>query len=195
MQVHIAHTSAQRALIRELRLRVNLEELKKVYLPENDEEQDLKSTLLFIEDKGQMIASLRCQFTFPAGQVLSKWGISFAGKHPKIAIVDRLVVLPEYRGGRAAYLLMLAIYRQALVEDAKLAFLECESHLLGLYKKFGFQAYREVDYSYGTRYQHFINPWDWPGLERAGSPFKIAYNAYMEEVNAFIRLSESTIRA
>ncbi len=194
MNIEIAKTREDISAIRELRDLINGKELGKAFLKETDQTMDETATLLCVKEQQQIIASLRCRFIPSSHTEMSKWGLHIPGPL-RVAIADRLVVAQAYRHSRAAYLLVTGIYRQALIEGAKLAFIECEKHLILLYQKLGFQVYRETKYIYGVRYQLFINPWDLEALEKANSPFLKAHTQYMEEVNSFVKQLQAANRA
>ncbi len=56
-------------------------------------------------------------------------------------VISRLLVDPAARGGRLGYRLFQAAYRQALEQGARVAFLNCEDHLIYYFSVLGFKAY------------------------------------------------------
>ncbi|MGR3810634.1 GNAT family N-acetyltransferase [Jiulongibacter sp. NS-SX5] len=191
MEVKIARSRQELQEVRDLRYAVNFKELKKNYLLEEAESKDEHAVHLMAVQQQKPLGCLRCRFTTSNTAVNYKWGISSTQENLTFAITDRLVILPEYRNSRAAYLLMMSIYKQALIHGAKIALIECEKHLVPMYKRLGFMPYREQTYAYGLRVQLYINPWDQLTLASLGSPFTRIYQEYMAELNAL----SLTIRA
>ncbi|MBK9225338.1 MAG: GNAT family N-acetyltransferase [Flavobacterium sp.] len=104
--------------MRQLRLKVNFEELGKDYLFDNQEEIDENATVLFVEKDDQVIGTVRCLFVNYSHEIEDYWGIGRPISRSKIGLTDRLAVLPQYRNSRAAYLLVTQIYKQALLEGS-----------------------------------------------------------------------------
>lgn len=186
MEIRIAQTATEFAAVRNLRFEINFHELGKDYLFENEEKIDQVSVILIAENEGEIVGTVRCQFCHYDKHKMAYWGLSFPSSRSKIALVDRLAVLPQFRNSRAAYHLVNQIYKQALLEGSYLALMECEHHLLPFYEHMGFKVFREVTHSYGPRYQLYINPWNASHLAAVRSPFLGEYNRYQEEVNEFI---------
>lgn len=164
---------------------VNHAELGKDFLIE-EETFDESVCTLYAEWEGKAVGCVRCFFEKPSAEDLSKRGLNVPEGFHKVALTDRLLIMPEFRQSRAVLHLVNEIYRQALLESTHLALMECEDHLLKFYKRMGFRPYRYVQYEYGGRYQLFINPWDINHLETVRSPFVTVYRQFMSEVYQFI---------
>lgn len=189
MIIKIAETQKELEKVVRLRYEVNTVELQKSFLPEGPELKDQNATQILAIKEGQLLGCLR--FSMPESEegLVGHWGIQSSQQNLKIAVTDRLAVLPEFRNSRVAYLLMMAVYRQALISDAKLALIETEERLLKMYQRLGFSAYREKHYEFGKRLQLFINPWDAHRLTELKSPFASAYQQYIDELNAFTQVA------
>ena len=186
MNVKIAKTEGELKAVRELRYQINFEELGKDYLFDNQEEVDNNATILFVEKEEHIVGTVRCNFVPFNKEIEDYWGLSMPIARSKIALSDRLAVLPAYRNSRATYSLVTQIYRQALLEGSQIALMECEDYLLPFYEHMGFKMFRQVIHSYGLRNQLFINPWNAKHLAQVRSPFLGEYNRYQEEVNHFL---------
>jgi hypothetical protein len=169
----------------EIMMAVNHAELGKNFLQE-EVAFDENVCTLYAEWEGKAVGCVRCHFEKPSAQELLKRGLNVPEGFHKVALTDRLLILPEFRQSRAVLYLVNEIYRQALLQSTHLALMECEDHLLKFYKRMGFRAYRYVNYDYGGRYQLFINPWDINHLETVRSPFVNVFKQFMSEVYDFI---------
>lgn len=185
MTIRTAKTRDEMDAIHSLRYMVNMQELGKAFLFNNDDKTDSHSVLLYAKRNELLVGSLRCNFLYYNKGINEYWGIKKPDFKSKIALVDRLVIHPVYRNTRVAYDLTTNIYKQALLKGSHIALIETEEHLIKMYTKIGFQVYREVKYSYGIRYQMFINPWDAEYLRKINSPFFNEYAAYIQKVNSF----------
>jgi GNAT superfamily N-acetyltransferase len=193
MRVNIAKTQAEYDVVRQLRLKVNYEELGKDYLFDNQEEIDENATVLFVEKDDEVIGTVRCLFVNYNQEIEDYWGLGRPISRSKIGLTDRLAVLPAFRNSRAAYQLVTQIYKQALLEGSHLALMECEDYLLPFYEHMGFRAFRQVVHSYGLRNQLYINPWNANHLAKVRSPFLGEYNRYQEEMNRFIMAQNQAV--
>ncbi|SOE19659.1 hypothetical protein SAMN06298216_0162 [Spirosomataceae bacterium TFI 002] len=171
--------------VQKLMFAVNHEELGKAFLQEEVEFNENVCTL-FVEWEGEPVGCVRCFFERPKICELAKRGINLDNEHTKVALTDRLLILPKFRKSKAVLYLVNEIYRQALLQSTHIALMECEDHLLKFYRRMGFIPYRYVNYDYGGRYQLYINPWDISHLERVRSPFVSVYQQFMREVAVFI---------
>lgn len=185
MKVIKVSTAAEWQKVQNLMHEINYEELGKAFLKE-EEDFNANVCTLYAEWEGEAVGCVRCFFEQPRICDLAKRGINVQNEHTKVALTDRLLILPKFRRSKAVMYLINEIYRQALLESTHIALMECEDHLLNFYKRMGFKAYRYVNYEYGGRYQLFINPWDVSHLEAVRSPFVSVYHQFMEEVNRFI---------
>ncbi|WP_304233153.1 GNAT family N-acetyltransferase [Jiulongibacter sediminis] len=186
MIIKIADSENELEEVIKLRYEVNTLELQKDFLPKGFEPKDRHAVQLLASQNEQLLGCLRYRMPDSSDDLTEEWGIRH---NLKIAITDRLAVLPKYRNSRVAYLLMLAVYKQALLSDAKLALIETEEHLLKMYRRLGFMPYREKQYAFGKRFQLFINPWDVKRLTELNSPFASVYEKYMQELNAFAQVA------
>lgn len=185
MHINAATTPEELDAIKSLRYMVNQEELQKKFLFKNEDSTDAQSVVLYAKRNEAIIGSLRCTFKFDNPEIRAYWATQKPNFKSKIALVDRLVIHPTYRKTRVAYDLTTHIYKKALLEGCHIALIETEEHLLKMYEKIGFKAYRKVSYQYGLRFQMFINPWDASYLHSIKSPFFQEYTNYIKMVNGF----------
>lgn len=185
MNVRKVSTVQEWTKVQELMATINQHELGKSFL-EEEAAFDENVCTLYVEWEGEPVGCVRCFFERPKICELAKRGINVQNEHTKVALTDRLLILPKFRKSKAVLYLVNEIYRQALLQSTNLALMECEDHLLKFYKRMGFKAYRYVNYEYGGRYQLYINPWDFGHLETVRSPFVSVYKQFMVEVTAFI---------
>ena len=189
MIIKIADSENELEEVMKLRYEVNTLELQKDFLPKGFEPKDRNAIQLLASQNEQLLGCLRYRMPNNTDGLIQDWGIQLSHEGVKIAITDRLAVLPRYRNSRVAYLLMLAVYKQALLSEAKLALIETEEHLLRMYRRLGFILYREKQYAFGKRFQLFINPWDVKRLTELNSPFASVYDEYMQELNSFAKVA------
>ena len=189
MIIKIADSANEMEEVIRLRYVVNTLELQKGFLPKGFEPEDKFAIQLLASQNDQLLGCLRFRIEDSSNGVMEEWGIQHGLKNLKIAITDRLAVLPRYRNSRVAFSLMMAVYKQALYSDVKLALIETEEHLLKMYRRLGFMPYREKQYAFGKRFQLFINPWDIKRLTELKSPFISVYEMYIQELNAFSQVA------
>ena len=192
MTIREAKTIADFEQVAKVRYSVNLRELGKTYLSQDDAKRDEQSVVLLAENQFGIVGTVRCLFLQYCEEIKIEWGLSMPITRSKIGLVDRLAILPDFRHSRVTYGLVTQIYRQALLEGTYLSLLECEGHLLGFYEHLGFKVYRELERSYGKRFQLYINPRDETHLISVKSPFVKEYRKFEEELNQFISLQNTS---
>ena len=174
MEVRIAQTARELSEIHQMLIEVNLMELHKSYI-QWEVKNDPGTIWLAAIHENKTVGCVRLRYGCDAQYLKEYWGLSTAMILKNIAICDRLVVSAAHRHSRAAYLLTTNIYQVALKNKTELTFMEAEEHLLPFYRKLGFEVYRKVNHSYGTRFQLFINPNDGLRLDLLRSPFSSHY--------------------
>ncbi|MCR9063199.1 MAG: GNAT family N-acetyltransferase [Cytophagales bacterium] len=193
MKICVARTKKEFEEVQSLRYQVNMEELGKEYLFRNSQCDESKYHVLYASRNKHVIGSLRCQFTPYSKELHTYWGIREPEFNTKVSVVDRLVVHPAYRHTRVAFDLTVGIYKQALREGSHIALIEAEEHLLKMYEKIGFRVYRETHYSYGQRFQMYINPWDIDYLRKVRSPFYQEFHNYLKLISSYVHINDTSL--
>ncbi len=184
-QIKTARTPEKKTAIFNFRYKVYIEEMNKLHIAADhgqklmSDEADGHAMQYYAEAEDEIIATARSQRgkegSFSEKEIKFFQINAFERyiPHDKLAIVDRFIVQKEYRHGRLANQMMLAIYSGALEAGIRLCFISCEDKLLSMYLRYGFREYTEplLLASSEKRHRLILFLCDSKHLQKTRSPF------------------------
>lgn len=182
--IQFAATEMEREAIYRHRYDIYIVELGKTHIPADHQRRlltddaDPCADLLYANANGIVIASARMQigastlFSAVNNEIYETGAFAKALTPEKMAIVDRLMVRPEYRRSRVTTELMINTYLFGLDRGIKLCLINTEVKYLHLYLRFGFRMYGDPFYTAlgGCRYRMALFLCDRRHLAKVNSP-------------------------
>lgn len=148
LSIRVARTAAEREAIYRLRYEIYVEEMHRLQ-PHADharrrieEPADKTAILLGAWDSGELVGTSRINPThktkieFPEIYDLETYESLFP---QSVAIVTKLMIKPERRGGRLCLALLCETYKALRTEGMKVVLIDANDHLLGIYTRIGFR--------------------------------------------------------
>lgn len=154
IQIHIAQTEAERQAIYRFRYQIYIQELGKQLEKADHQQQilcepiDENSTLFFVEEQGEIIATCRVAFgcdTAIPDDWKERFELAAFDVYPceSFAFLSRLMVARRFRGLPLTNDLLRAAYALARAKHIRFAFAHCRPPLVSLYRNMGWRIYRE----------------------------------------------------
>ncbi len=155
-EIGFADSTAKQQAVYRLWYRVYWLEMKRYGKYVNHENKQLITddvmsyrTIAAFEKDGEAIGSIRVllgQEALFSPDIEKKYDIArftdFVSRD-KMVLCSRLMVERPHRGTLLPLMLLLALRDYAMQQNAELAFLECEPHMLNLYNRLGFRSYKK----------------------------------------------------
>lgn len=131
-----------------------------------------------------VVGHLRVNFSrnSPLGYYSDVFGMAFAGDdHPSATSVStRLMVASQFRGSKVTVRLCAAAFQAGLEHGIRWNFIDCNEHLVPLFKRLGFREYRAMvrHNEYGEVMPLVLKLHDQAHYDELGSPFAAIYRKW-----------------
>ena len=196
LEIRLTQTPEEKEQVFKLRYQIYVEELGWLqnygtYEP-NHKEKKIEEPLdgsghIFLAFKdSQLVGSLRVNYARDSDledyAKLYKMSEYAGDAHPlSTSISGRLMVQYHLRGSILGLRLMQACYKQRLLDGIKFDFIDCETHNLPFFQKFGYQLIGSFDYQvYGGGNLMVLDLLNFKHLENVKSPYKRLYRNFLE---------------
>ena len=209
IQIHIADTEEARERVFAFRYAIHAIELGKGGVGVDHaqrrltDDADASATLLYAEDEGRVVGTIRINFGSEGGLPPSLRALY--GTQPmeaalgptRVSVTSRFMVDPAYRGRTLASLLVLRLYCMGLERGIQADFCMCEVPLLRLYYRLGYREYRDAvrPDGIGLRVPLLLCVQDLAHLQRVDSPFILFLAPSVDDRGRCASLAERTFGA